>query len=96
MIGLCKSGFRDDMGYIAAVITNLIAWRAEFGARSVLYAAATEDVTPGAYISYCREDPPYTYLYTAEGREVQDKMWRECLDLWAQVDSSVSEIGQKD
>lgn len=91
-VGLNKSGFRDDLGVVLATIVNWISWKPEFGSRAILYAA-TKNFTPGAYISYCREEPPSKYIFSQEGRAVQKQFWEESMDLWAKLEPGVREVG---
>lgn len=81
LLGLCKSGFRDDLGPVLAMIMNWIAWPTEFGARNYIYAIANE-TAPAAFVSYCKENPTSTFSVSEDGKKAQEKFWRECVELW--------------
>lgn len=86
---MCKSSFRDDWGGLLPTILNWIAWPAEFGSRSILYAA-TQPTKSGAYISSCEETPPSTFVVSGQGKEMQEKFWKECTALWTKLDPQVA------
>jgi retinol dehydrogenase-12 len=93
IIGLCKSGFRDEMGPIVAAIINWLSWSSEKGARNFLYATV-KDTTPGSFISHCEEKPVSTFVASPKGRETQAKYWSEAVAIWRKIAPEVDEVLQ--
>lgn len=77
------------MGPVAAAILNFFSWRAEFGARNI-YHAATQPSKSGAFISHCKEQPPWTFVVSAQGQQAQEKFWKECMELWEGLSPGLS------
>ena len=66
---------------------NSLAWRAEYGSRSVVWAA-THDTSPGAYIEDCVGVPASDFIRSEEGGDVQQKVWQELVRLWVKIEPS--------
>jgi hypothetical protein len=93
LTGLCKSGFRDELGAITAAIMNWLSWTSEKGARSFLYATI-KDTTPGSFISHCDEKPVSTFVASSKGRATQERYWSEASAIWRKVAPEVDEVLQ--
>ncbi|KAK8849438.1 hypothetical protein IAR55_004770 [Kwoniella newhampshirensis] len=89
--GMCKSGFRDDMGWFVAMILNWIAWTTEKGTRNFLYAT-TQNCRPGSFISSCNEQPVSNFVVSPKGKETQAKYWDEAVKIWRKVAPETDDV----
>jgi hypothetical protein len=85
--GFCATDIMRDLPSYLQSIASSLAWRAEYGARSIVWAV-THDTSPGAYIEDCTEVPPGDFLRSEEGGDVQQKIWQELLRLWVKIEPS--------
>ncbi|KAG6835246.1 hypothetical protein H0H93_003571, partial [Arthromyces matolae] len=102
--GLCHSELTRDVGGIPAVILwimrAILARTPEQGARQLVYAALAgkiengevEEKFRGAYMSAAKVEEPSDFVIGEEGKVVQEKLWKEVLDILEKVDPKVEGI----
>ncbi|KIL64811.1 hypothetical protein M378DRAFT_186611 [Amanita muscaria Koide BX008] len=104
--GFCVSELRRNATGRAVIIFKVmelfLAWTAEQGSRNLVYAALSgsdgneEDHNlHGAYISNCEIDEPSEFVLSDQGKEVQEKLWKDTLDILSKVDLRVPTIAEK-
>ncbi|KAG6899469.1 hypothetical protein C0993_010065 [Termitomyces sp. T159_Od127] len=95
----CYSGLRRDisglMSVVWYVLERLVARTAEEGSRQLLYAALggigkEDDKFRGAYISSTSISEASDYVLASH--EIQDRLWKEVVDIVSEVDPKVKDI----
>ncbi|KAG6913520.1 hypothetical protein DXG01_006207 [Tephrocybe rancida] len=99
--GFCYSELRREVTGLRFVsmwlMEKAIARTTEQGSRQLLYAAlgGSEDEMRGAYVSSAKVAEPSDFVIGEEGRVIQDKLWREVLDILSNVDPRVKDVEKK-
>ncbi|KAJ3502682.1 hypothetical protein NLJ89_g8775 [Agrocybe chaxingu] len=101
--GYCYSELRRDLSGLQAVFSWLmdlvLARTAEEGAPSLVWAAlgakGEEDRLRGQYTYLAEVAEPSDYVISKQGREDQDKLWDNLIDILAGVDPRIRDIVDK-
>ncbi|KAL6705096.1 hypothetical protein ACN47E_007355 [Coniothyrium glycines] len=77
--GLCKSQLSRDAGWGMTIFEALFARTTEQGSRALVHAASQGADTHGQFMADCRVSAPSPFVLSAEGKEVQERVWEELL-----------------
>jgi len=78
--GLCHSELgRDVTGWGFTIIKALLARSTEVGSRTLLHAGSPGVETHGQYLSDCEIAQPGPFVLSAEGKEVEGRIYKELL-----------------
>ena len=79
--GFCHSELtREFKGAKAAILViakAAIARTTEEGSRTLVQAALSGKESHGQYLNDCKVEPPSEFVRSAEGEEVEQRVWRE-------------------
>ncbi|KAI1501120.1 short-chain dehydrogenase [Biscogniauxia marginata] len=91
--GLCRSQlFRDatfPLSWIIELTMLLTARTAEVGSRNLVTAALADESSRGGYIQDCQLRSTSLFVRSQEGRETQQKVYEELLDLLEEIEPGV-------
>ncbi|KAG6826512.1 hypothetical protein H0H92_015524 [Tricholoma furcatifolium] len=100
--GYCISEIRRNLSpslaLVLRLVDKLIARTTEEGSRQLVYAAVAcmgsedEDRLRGAYISSSQVAEARDLVVGVEGWDIQDKLWKEVIDILSDVDPGVKDI----
>ncbi|GJE92167.1 short chain dehydrogenase [Phanerochaete sordida] len=102
--GFCVSELRRNVSWREEVVYKLMEWTmgrsAEQGARPVVYAALGPDGRDGrhveffrgAYVDSCEVVGPGDWVLSREGWEMQERVWRETIEILEEVAPDVRKI----
>ncbi|KAJ3507674.1 hypothetical protein NLJ89_g6175 [Agrocybe chaxingu] len=102
--GYCYSelrrGFTGIMTLFNWLLDLALARTTEQGARQLVWAAVgakgEEDSLRGAYVSLAAISEPSDYVISKQGREDQNKLWDNLIDILVKVDPRVRDIVEND
>lgn len=96
--GFCYSELRRNMsGILAAghyVAEKIMAFTTEEGSRQLVWAAigGVDEEVQGEYISLSKVAEPSDFVLSETGKAVQERVWKEQLEILEKVDSRVSKV----
>ncbi|KAF9071563.1 hypothetical protein BDP27DRAFT_1321956, partial [Rhodocollybia butyracea] len=96
--GFCLSGLRRRAtGAYAERFKKMedeFVYTSEEGSRQIIYAAigGTDEELRGAFTSYSQVAEVSEWMLSEEGKEAEDKIWDEMLELFSKIDDRVSPI----
>ncbi|EKM54524.1 uncharacterized protein PHACADRAFT_258435 [Phanerochaete carnosa HHB-10118-sp] len=105
--GYCVSELRRNFAFSTRVMYKLmeltLGRTAEQGSRQILYAALGPDghdgnhsrYLRGMYVAHSEVSEPGDYVISREGVELQERIWRETLDILAEAAPEVRQIADE-
>jgi len=96
--GLCDTSLRRNVPFPLSAIFELfillIARTAEYGSRTLTHAAlwGTKEELHGKYLNKCFVEEESDYSISKEGREVEERVWNETIDILKEADPRVTKI----
>ncbi|KIM23280.1 hypothetical protein M408DRAFT_27971 [Serendipita vermifera MAFF 305830] len=83
---------RDLPLVIRWIMYGLFARTTEEGAKTLVWASLEDKVVPGTYSSSCGFIDPSKFVLSAEGNEIQKKLWKEVGEVVVQVAPETASI----
>lgn len=105
--GFCYSGLRRNLPVgtrlLMAVMDLTLGRSAEQGARQLLHAALGPDGADGPHVAFMRGayvscnavQEPSDFVISKEGHDVQERLWRETIEILAEVSPDVRRIAKE-
>jgi len=96
--GLCHSELTRDISGVlrlgVRVLKAILARSTEVGSRTLIHAAlsGTQKDMQGKYLNKCQVEEESDYAISPEGMEVQERVWRETIDILQKADPRVQDI----
>ncbi|TFK62972.1 short-chain dehydrogenase [Pluteus cervinus] len=90
----CHSLLRRDIrSFGISLVEFIFAFPTEVGSRQLVFGAIGEDEKlRGGYVSFSKVVEPNEFISTGEGREAQERLWRETIDVFQKLDPRVQNI----
>ncbi|KAK5628814.1 hypothetical protein RRF57_004529 [Xylaria bambusicola] len=89
--GICSTSlYRADPTPGIGLLLKLLAWSPAMGAHTLTNAVAYHDGKQGAYLSEQRVTSPSAFVVSAEGEEVQKKLWDETIAVFREEAPTLS------
>ncbi|KIM22318.1 hypothetical protein M408DRAFT_28785 [Serendipita vermifera MAFF 305830] len=83
---------RDLPRALRWILYNLFARTTEEGSKNLVWASLEDKVVPGSYSSSCGFINPSKFVLSAEGNEIQKKLWKEVGEVVVQVAPETASI----
>lgn len=91
--GFCRSELMRDLPRaLRWILYNLFARTTEEGSKNLVWASLEDKVVPGSYSSSCGFINPSKFVLSAEGNEIQKKLWKEVGEVVVQVAPETASI----
>ncbi|KZS97483.1 NAD(P)-binding protein [Sistotremastrum niveocremeum HHB9708] len=96
--GLCHSQLtRNVKGFIVifyTILKAILARSTEVGSRTIVHAALAGDqqTMQGKYLNMCQVEEESDYVYSEEGKEVQERLWGETIEILKGKDERVEGV----
>jgi len=94
--GFCVSSLLRDHSLVMHIFNRVIARSTETGSRTMVHAAVAPELEgeTGVYLSSCKVLEPSDFVVGKEGREAEDNLWTETIDILGKVDPEVPRVVQ--
>ncbi|TPX75202.1 hypothetical protein CcCBS67573_g03519 [Chytriomyces confervae] len=87
--GLCHSNLTSPAtgwgSFALEAVKNLFARSTEAGSRTLVHALSAGTESHGQYLSDCKVEPPAVFVTSAEGVQVQQRLWDELTEILENV-----------
>ncbi|TFK69951.1 NAD(P)-binding protein [Pluteus cervinus] len=99
--GFCKSQLIRNEGVIKMaglkLATALLSRPTEMGSRCLVHGAviASDEVVHGKYLNNCRVEEESDFVISEEGGRVQERVWKETIELLAKINPQITGIVDK-